>query len=88
MTDMWTDGNSLGGPLREVFSADITAAIGRCTGCGRTGPLAEGRAFDHSAGVVLRCPGCGQPLLRMVRGPGRTWLDLRGLEYIEIASPG
>jgi hypothetical protein len=38
--------------------------------------------------VVLRCPGCGQPLLRMVRGSGRTWLDLRGLEYIEITSPG
>ena len=88
MTDMWTDGNSLGGPLREVLSADITAAIGRCAGCGRTGHLAEGRVFDHSAGVVLRCPGCGQPLLRMVRGPGRTWLDLRGLEYIEITSPG
>ena len=88
MTDMWTDGNSLGGPLQEVFSTDITAAIGRCAGCGRTGPLAEGRAFDHAAGVILRCPGCWQPLLRMVRSPGRTWLDLRGLEYIEITSSG
>ena len=87
MTDMWTDGNSLGGPLREVFCADLTTAIGRCAGCGRTSPLAEGRAFDHSPGLVLRCPTCGQPLLRMVRSPGRTWLDLRGLEYIEIASP-
>jgi DNA-directed RNA polymerase subunit RPC12/RpoP len=71
-----------------VFCADLTTAIGRCAGCGRTSQLAEGRAFEHAAGVVLRCPGCGQALLRMVRGPGRTWLDLRGLEYIEITSPG
>ena len=36
------------------------AATGRCAGCGRTGPLAEGRVFSHSPGLVLRCPACGQ----------------------------
>jgi hypothetical protein len=84
MSGMWTDGNSLGGPLREVFSVDVTMAIGRCAGCGRTGPLAEARLYDHSPGAVLRCPDCGESLLRLVRGPGRAWLDLRGLEFIEL----
>jgi len=87
MSDSWTDGNSLGGPLRDVFTADLTAAIGRCAGCGRTGPLADGRVHGPAPGMVLRCPNCEQPLLRMVHGPGRVWLDLRGLAYLEIPSP-
>jgi ribosomal protein S27E len=88
MSETWTDGNSVGGPLAEVFGADVTAAVGRCAGCGRAGPLAEGRVFGHAPGLVLRCPGCGQPLLRLVRGGGRSWLDLRGLAFLELATPG
>ena len=87
MSDTWTDGNRLGGILREVFSVDITAASGCCAGCGSTRPLAEGRLFEHAPGLILRCPSCGKPLLRMTRAPGRTWLDLRGLQSIEIAAP-
>jgi hypothetical protein len=87
MTDNWTDGNSIGGTLRDVFGVDVTAATGRCAGCGNTGPLAEGRVFSHSPGPVLRCNACGKPLLRLNRAPGRAWLDLRGLEYIELAIP-
>ena len=87
MSDSWTDGNSLGGPLRDVFTADVTAAIGRCAGCGRTGPLADGRVHGQAPGLVLRCPACGQSLLRMVHGPGRVWLDLRGVTCLEIPSP-
>jgi len=34
--------------------------------------------------VVARCPGCGQVLVRLVRGPGRAWLDLRGLTYLQL----
>ena len=41
MTETWTDGNSIGGALRDVFSVDMTGATGRCAGCGNTGPLAE-----------------------------------------------
>jgi hypothetical protein len=37
---------------------------------------------------VLRCPHCGEPLLRMAAGPGRAWLDLRGLDFIEVTTPG
>ena len=83
----WTDGNALAGPLHEVFGVEVTTAIGRCTGCGRTGPMAEVRVFDHAPGVVARCPVCDQVLLRLVQGPGRVWLDLRGLTYLQLRVP-
>jgi Family of unknown function (DUF6510) len=83
----WTDGNALAGPLQDVIGPDVTAAVGRCAGCGRTGPMAEVRVFDHAPGVVARCPVCDQVLLRIVRGPGRAWLDLRGLTYLQLPVP-
>lgn len=87
MSENWTDGNGLGGPLRAVLGADLTAAIGRCSSCGTSGSLAEGRLFTSSPGLVLRCPNCGCPLLRMSTAPGRAWLDLRGLACIEVLVP-
>jgi Family of unknown function (DUF6510) len=83
----WTDGNALTGHLQDVVRVDVTAAIGRCTGCGRTAPMAEARVFDHAPGVVARCPTCDQVLLRLVHGPGRAWLDLRGLTYLQLPVP-
>jgi Family of unknown function (DUF6510) len=49
--------------------------------------MAQVRVFDHAPGVVARCPTCDQVLLRLVRGPGRAWLDLRGLRYLQLAIP-
>ena len=38
-------------------------------------------------GVVARRPTRDQVLLRLVRGPGRAWLDLRGLTYLQLPVP-
>jgi hypothetical protein len=86
-SNLWTDGNGLAGRLQDIVRVDITTAIGRCTNCGRTGPMAEVRVFDHAPGVVARCPVCDQVLLRLVRGPGRVWLDLSGLTYLQLPMP-
>ena len=43
--------------------------------------------FDHAPGVVARCPGCGQVLARLVHGPARAWLDLRGLTWLQVPVP-
>jgi hypothetical protein len=83
----WSDGNALAGSLQDLFRVDATAAVGRCAGCGRTAAMAEVRVFDHAPGVVARCPVCDQVLLRLVRGPGRAWLDLRGLSYLQLPAP-
>ena len=86
-SDLWSGGNTLAGSLGDVFSVEVTTAIGRCTNCGREGTMAELRVFDRAPGVVARCPGCGQVLVRVVRGPGRAWLDLRGLVYLQVPVP-
>jgi hypothetical protein len=86
-SNLWSDGNALAGHMQDVFRVDVTTAVGRCTQCGRTGPMAEVRVFDHAPGVVARCPVCDQVLLRLVQGPGRAWLDLRGLTYLQLAVP-
>jgi hypothetical protein len=86
-SDLSSDGTALAGPFHGVLCVEVTTAIGRCTNCGREGPMAELRVFDHAPGVIARCPGCGQVLLRLVRGPGRAWLDLRGLTYLQLPVP-
>ncbi|HEX5878590.1 MAG TPA: DUF6510 family protein [Actinomycetota bacterium] len=86
-SNVWSDGNALAGPLHDVFRVDLTTAIGRCTNCGREGLMAEVRVFDHAPGVIARCPTCDQVLVRLVRGPDRAWLDLRGLAYLQLPVP-
>jgi Family of unknown function (DUF6510) len=61
-SNLWTDGNALAGPLGDVFCVDVTTAVGRCSRCGRTGPMADARVFDHAPGAVARCPVCDQAL--------------------------
>jgi Family of unknown function (DUF6510) len=87
MTDDFLDGNALAGTLREIFAVDVTAATGRCVACGRDGAVGSLRLYTHAAGLVARCPSCDAVVLRVVRGPGRAWLDLRGLVCLAVALP-
>ena len=86
-THAYVDGNVLAGPLGEVFAVDLTAAIGRCAGCGLVGPVASLRVYAQAPGLVARCPGCDGVVLRLVRGPRGAWLDLRGAVCLEIPLP-
>jgi uncharacterized Zn finger protein len=81
------DGNALGGELGELFTADITAATGRCASCGTVSAIAQTRVYTRAPGLVARCPGCGAVMLRLARGPGRAWLDLRGITCLELTVP-
>ncbi len=87
MSETWVDGNGMAGALRELFAVDVTTAKGTCTGCGAVAPLAGAHVFTRAPGLVARCQRCGSVLLRVVRGPGRAWLDLRGVICLEIAIP-
>ena len=86
-SNQWTDGIALAGHLHDLFRVDLSTATARCTACGGTAPMTEARVFDHAPGVVARCPACGQVLLRLVQGPGRAWLDMRGLTYLQVPVP-
>jgi hypothetical protein len=80
------DGNAAAGALGELFAVDITTAVGQCAGCGRAAAFAEARLYMRAPGLVARCAGCEGVLLRMVSSPGRTWLDMRGLAYLQLAT--
>ena len=83
----YLDCNAAAGTLRELFAVDITAAIGQCAGCGRTGVFAETHVYMDAPGLVARCAGCEDVLLRVVTTPTDTYLDLRGLTYLRFANP-
>lgn len=82
--NQYTDGNALAGPLSEVFATDMTAAIGRCANCGRTGPIAGLHVYSHAPGLVARCQRCGQVMIRIVRGRGILWLEMRNTASLAI----
>jgi hypothetical protein len=85
-SNRWTDGSTLTGPVADLFRVDLSTAVGRCTACGRTTPMAEVRcsttrpAWSPAAWHVTRscCDWCV---------PGRAWLDLRGLTYLQLPIP-
>ena len=78
------DGNASGGDLAEIFAFDATTAITTCATCRHAHPLAELRAYLRAPGMVLRCASCDSVQVRFVRSPTRTWLDLRGVDMLEI----
>ncbi|GAA1615113.1 DUF6510 family protein [Nonomuraea sp. NPDC048882] len=87
MTAEHLDGNALAGPLGEIFAVDVTSATGRCAHCGLAGPVASLLVYGPEPGFVARCPGCEEVVLRVVRGPGAAWLDLRGTVSLRVNLP-
>ncbi|MBV9379973.1 MAG: hypothetical protein JOY82_01915 [Streptosporangiaceae bacterium] len=77
------DGNAIGGLLREVFRAEMTAAPGTCVACGTTAPVAEAVVYLRAPGTVVRCRTCGSLLMVFVRKEGMTCVDLRGLAALD-----
>jgi Family of unknown function (DUF6510) len=66
----------------------MTVARTTCATCADTRPVAELRAYVRAAGTVLRCPSCGATQARLVRAPDRAWLDLRGVQVLQLELPG
>ena len=81
------DGNTLAGPLSEVFAVELTTAAGRCRSCGTTSQMATLRVYGPAPGFVGRCPHCEDVLLRLVRTPDALWLDLSGVSALRIPMP-
>jgi hypothetical protein len=86
MTDP-LDGNAAAGALAEVLAADMTAAITTCAACGDVRPVGELRAYLLAPGLVLRCAICEAAQIRVVRAPGRAWLDFRGIRVLQVGLP-
>jgi hypothetical protein len=78
------DGNATAGALGELFTFDVTMAVTTCAHCRDIRPVAELRAYVRAPGMVLRCTSCGGVQLRFVQSTERAWLDLRGVESLQI----
>ena len=78
------DGNTLAGPLSEVFAIEVTTAIGRCRSCGTSSRLATFRVYGPDPRFVARCPTCDDVMLRLVRTPDSVWLDMSGVSVLRI----
>ena len=84
--DHFVDGNAVAGDLQELFALDVTAAMGECAHCGHESPMADTRVYSQAPGTVMRCRGCGEALLKLVRAPHAHWLDLSGLSRLTFRS--
>ncbi|MFE1437468.1 DUF6510 family protein [Streptomyces sp. NPDC058739] len=72
------DGNTLAGPLGEVFALDPTTAWRRCPVCRLPSTVAQLHVYGPEPGLTARCPGCADIALRVVTQPRHLWLQLGG----------
>ena len=84
MDELMLDGNAVAGLLQEVFAVEMTTAVGTCGACGKAGPVGAVHVY-RGAGIVLRCPHCGNTLAKIVKNDSRVWIDLTGIRTLEVA---
>ena len=73
----WLDGNALAGLLGELLVAEPTTVLRGCGSCGQRHLVGAHRAY-RGAGIVLRCPGCGDVALRVAELPDRVVVSFTG----------
>jgi Family of unknown function (DUF6510) len=83
MDELMLDGNAVAGLLREVFAVEMTTAVGTCAGCGTAGPVGAVQVY-RGAGIVLRCPHCGNTLAKIGKSDSRVWIDLTGIRTLQV----
>ena len=49
------DGNAMAGVMHDLFARDMTTMGYKCTGCGKTGVMAEMAVYMSGPGTVARC---------------------------------
>jgi hypothetical protein len=81
---LMVDGNAMAGVLHALFDVEMTVADLECASCGRQGELGSLWAFMESPGYVLRCPDCGNIVLRMAITPHEVYVDARGAAFLCI----
>ena len=84
MDTLMLDGNAVAGLLQEVFTVEITSAIGTCDSCGQSGAVGALHVFQ-GAGVVLRCPHCDNALMTIVKEDARLCIGFGGMRTLEVA---
>ena len=78
------DGNAIGGLLLEIFSTEMTTAIGTCASCGSVGPVAETVVYLDAPGAVVRCRVCTAVLMIILSRQGTNCVGMPGLASLEV----
>jgi uncharacterized Zn finger protein len=56
----------------------MTTVLAECASCGQVDPIGGLLTYVHAPGIVLRCTACATVMIRIVRTPRRTFVDVRG----------
>ena len=80
--DTGLDAQAAAGALGQIFARDITTAVVICGHCGREQAFAELPLYGGGMGIILRCRGCDEILVRSVETPREIMLEMRGLRTL------
>ena len=83
MDALTLDGTAIAGLLPEVFAVELTTAIGTCGECGAAEQVGAVHVF-RGAGVVMRCPHCGNVLLTILKDDTRVRIGFVGLRTLQV----
>jgi ribosomal protein S27AE len=86
MDALMLDGNAVAGLLQEVFAVEMTTANGTCNRCGETNAVGAVHVF-RGAGMVMRCPNCGNALMTIVQDDTRMWIGFAGVRTLNFTLP-
>ena len=85
MDALMLDGNAVAGLLQEVFAVEMTTAVATCATCGASEAVGAAHVY-RGAGVVLLCPHCDNPLMKIVKDDLRLWIAFPGVRTLEVAT--
>jgi Family of unknown function (DUF6510) len=81
------DGNALGGPLVELFAADLTAATVACAHCGDEALLATHQVYADAPALVVRCPSCAGVVMRCASDRRGIRFEMTGVRLLSVVAP-
>jgi len=84
--EQYLDGNAAGGVLRQIFAVEMTTAEVICANCDAVGPIGAALVYATAMGMIIRCPSCGEALMRIAHGPQRYWLDFSGTRLMQLGA--
>jgi Zn finger protein HypA/HybF involved in hydrogenase expression len=80
------DGNAAGGVLGQIFAFEMTTAEVICANCDTVGPIGTAVVYATAMGTIIRCPGCGEALIRIAQGLQRYWVDFSDTRLLQLAA--
>ena len=84
--DLMLDGNAVAGQLAALLGSDVTAMPATCAHCHTVSVMGTLRAYVQAPGSVLRCPACGQVMMRVVETPKGMLVEMRGVASLRFGT--